>query len=111
MAESENLLHVNDENFQSEVLDADMPTLVDFWAPWCAPCNILGPVIVELSDEYKGKLKVAKMNVDESPATPGQYGIRGIPTVILFKDGKVADQVVGVVPKAHLKAMIDKAVS
>jgi len=108
---SDSLLHVNDENFQSEVLDSDMPTLVDFWAPWCAPCNILGPVIEELAEEYKGKLKVAKMNVDESPATPGQYGIRGIPTVILFKGGQVADQVVGVVPKAHLKSMIDKVLS
>ncbi len=105
---SDSLLHVNDGNFQSEVLDSDMPILVDFWAPWCAPCNILGPVIEELAEEYKGKLKVAKMNVDESPATPGQYGIRGIPTVILFKGGQVADQVVGVVPKAHLKSMIDK---
>ncbi len=82
---SDSLLHVNDQNFQSEVLDSDMPTLVDFWAPWCAPCNIIGPVIEELAEEYKGKLKVAKMNVDESPATPGQYGIRGIPTVILDK--------------------------
>ncbi len=105
---SDSLLHVNDGNFQSEVLDSDMPILVDFWAPWCAPCNILGPVIEELAEEYKGKIKVAKMNVDESPATPGQYGIRGIPTVILFKGGQVADQVVGVVPKAHLKSMIDK---
>jgi thioredoxin 1 len=108
---SDSLLHVNDENFQSEVLDSDVPTLVDFWAPWCAPCNIIAPVIEELAEEYKGKLRIAKMNVDESPATPGQYGIRGIPTVILFKGGKVADQVVGVVPKAHLKAMIDKVVS
>jgi len=108
---SEDLLHVNDENFQSEVLDSDVPTMVDFWAPWCAPCNIIAPVVEELAEEYKGKIKVAKMNVDESPATPGQYGIRGIPTVILFKGGDVADMVVGVVPKAHLKSMIDKAVS
>ncbi len=108
---SDDLLHVNDSNFQSEVLESDVPTLVDFWAPWCAPCLIIGPVIEELAGEYKGKLKVAKMNVDESPATPGQYGIRGIPTVILFKGGQVADQVVGVVPKAHLKSMIDKVVS
>lgn len=108
---SENLLHVNDGNFQSEVLDSNVPTLVDFWAPWCAPCLIIAPVIEELAEEYKEKLKVAKMNVDESPATPGQYGIRGIPTVIIFKGGKVADQVVGVVPKAHLKSMIDRVVS
>ncbi len=108
---SDNLHHVNDSNFQAEVLESNTPTLVDFWAPWCAPCHIIGPVIEELAEEYKGKLKVAKMNVDESPATPGQYGIRGIPTVILFKDGKVADQVVGVVPKNHLKSMIDKVIS
>ena len=108
---SDNLIHVNDENFKSEVLDSDIPTMVDFWAPWCAPCNIIAPVVEELAEEYKGKIKVAKMNVDESPATPGQYGIRGIPTVILFKGGDVADMVVGVVPKAHLKSMIDKVVS
>jgi len=108
---SDNLIHVNDENFKSEVLDSDVPTMVDFWAPWCAPCNIIAPVVEELAEEYKGKIKVAKMNVDESPATPGQYGIRGIPTVILFKGGDVADMVVGVVPKAHLKSMIDKVVS
>ncbi len=100
---------VNDKNFASEVLQSDLPVLVDFWATWCGPCKSIGPVVEELSSEYAGRVKVTKLNVDENPATPGQYGVRGIPTLILFKGGKVLEQIVGAVPKTRLTAMIEKA--
>jgi len=100
---------VNDKNFSLEVLQSDIPVLVDFWATWCGPCKSIGPVIEELSKEYTGKVKVTKLNVDENPATPGQYGVRGIPTLILFKGGKIVEQIVGAVPKARLTAMLEKA--
>jgi thioredoxin 1 len=106
---SEKILAFDDGNFDTEVIKSDMPVLVDFWAPWCAPCKAIAPVVDTLADEYEGKIKVGKVNVDENPATPGKYGIRGIPTIILFKDGKVMDQVVGAVPKAQLEALIKKA--
>ena len=104
------LKHVNDDNFETEVLKSDLPCLVDFWAPWCGPCKAIGPVINELADEFAGKAAIAKMNVDESPATPGKYGIRAIPTLILFKDGEIVDQVTGAVGKVQLVAMLEKAV-
>jgi len=104
-----NLLHVNDKNFADEVLNAELPVLVDFWATWCGPCRSIGPIVDDLAKEFTGKMKVAKLNVDENPATPSQYGVRGIPTLILFKGGKVFDQIVGAVPKARLIAMIEKA--
>ena len=100
---------VNDKNFTIEVLQSDLPVLVDFWATWCGPCKSIGPVIEELSKEYAGRIKVTKLNVDENPATPGQYGVRGIPTLILFKGGKILEQIVGAVPKTRLTAMIEKA--
>ncbi len=100
---------VNDKNFATEVLQSDLPVLVDFWATWCGPCKSIGPVVEELSKEYAGRIKVTKLNVDENPATPGQYGVRGIPTLILFKGGKVLEQIVGAVPKTRLTAMIEKA--
>jgi thioredoxin 1 len=103
------LVQVNDKNFSSEVLDSDLPVLVDFWAVWCGPCRSISPIVEELSKEFTGRVKVAKLNVDENPATPGQYGVRGIPTLILFKGGKILDQIVGAVPKARLKTMIEKA--
>lgn len=103
------VLHLNDTNFEAEALQGSLPCLVDFWAPWCGPCKAIGPVISELAAQFDGKVKIAKMNVDESPATPGKYGIRAIPTLIMFKDGKVIDQVTGAVGKAQLVAMIEKA--
>jgi len=110
MANESSLLHVNDKNFASEVLNAGVPVLVDFWATWCGPCRGISPIVEELAGEFTGRVKVTKLNVDENPATPSQYGVRGIPTLILFKDGKIFDQIVGAVPKARLKAMIEKAI-
>jgi len=109
MADGSSLVHVNDKSFASEVLNADLPVLVDFWATWCGPCRSISPIVEELAKEFMGKIKVTKLNVDESPATPSQYGVRGIPTLILFKGGKILDQIVGAVPKARLKTMIEKA--
>jgi thioredoxin 1 len=100
------LLQLNDDNFEAEVLKAETPTLVDFWAPWCGPCRMVGPVVEELAAEYAGRIKVAKMNVDENQKTPSKYNIRGIPTLILFKGGEIAEQVVGAVPKTKLDAML-----
>ncbi len=105
----ENVLQVTDADFDSQVIKADLPTLVDFWAPWCGPCKAIAPVINELAAEYAGRVKMYKMNVDESPVTPGKYGIRAIPTLILFKGGKVVDQIVGAVGKTQLIALIGKA--
>lgn len=107
---SEKVFAFGDDNFDTEVLQAGVPVLVDFWATWCAPCKAIAPLIDAIAEEYDGKVKVGKVNVDDNPSTPGKYGVRGIPTVILFKDGKVVDQVVGAVPKAQLEALIKKAI-
>ncbi|MFP3984178.1 MAG: thioredoxin [Desulfurivibrionaceae bacterium] len=107
MAEGK-VVEISDADFESEVLKADLPTLVDFWAPWCGPCKAITPVIQEMSEEYDGKIKFAKMNVDNNPETPGKFGIRAIPTLILFKNGEVADQVTGAVGKDQLSAMVEK---
>jgi thioredoxin 1 len=109
MTEGTGLLHVGDKNFAAEVLNSEVPVLVDFWATWCGPCRSISPIVEELAKEFTGKVKITKLNVDENPAIPSQYGVRGIPTLILFKGGKILDQIVGAVPKARLKAMIEKA--
>jgi thioredoxin 1 len=106
---SENVCTFTDDNFDKEVLQSEIPVLVDFWATWCAPCKAIAPLIDSIASEYEGRIKVGKVNVDDNPATPGKYGVRGIPTVILLKDGKVLDQVVGAIPKAQLEALINKA--
>jgi thioredoxin 1 len=102
------LIEVTDSDFEAQVLKADVPCLVDFWAPWCGPCKAIGPMIAELANEMAGKVRIAKMNVDQNSATPGKYAVRAIPTLILFKDGKVADQITGAVGKGPLTAMLNK---
>lgn len=99
-----------EQNFQAEVVDGQTPALVDFWAPWCGPCKALTPIIDELAEEYAGKLNVFKLNVDDNPNIAAQFGVRGIPTILLFKGGEVAQQQVGVVPKDTLKGFIDQIV-
>jgi thioredoxin 1 len=106
---SDKVLTLGDNNFDAEVLQSSQPVLVDFWATWCAPCKAIAPTIEAIAEEFSGKIKVGKVNVDENPGTPSKYGVRGIPTIILFKDGKVLDQVVGAVPKSQLEALIKKA--
>ena len=100
--------HVTDATFEAEVLKAEGPVLVDYWAEWCGPCKMIAPVLDDIATTYEGKLTVAKLNIDEHPATPGKYAIRSIPTLLLFKGGKVVDQVVGLVPKAKLQDVLKK---
>jgi thioredoxin 1 len=104
---SSGINHVTDASFEQEVLKSAGPVLVDFWAEWCGPCKMIGPVLEEISGEYGTKLKIAKLNIDENPATPPKYGIRGIPTLMLFKNGQVEATKVGAVSKSQLAAFID----
>lgn len=105
------VLAVSDESFEREVLQSSTPVLVDFWAPWCAPCRAIAPIVDELSREYAGKLKVVKMNVDDNPKTPSQYGVRGIPTLLVIEGGQVKEQLVGAQPKAKLVSAIGNVVA
>ncbi|HZB89757.1 MAG TPA: thioredoxin [Terracidiphilus sp.] len=102
------VMEVSDATFDQEVLRSEQPVLVDFWAVWCGPCKLIAPVVDSLAATYAGKLKVAKFNVDENGATPSRYGIRGIPTLLFFKDGKVADQLVGYVPQNVIEEKVQR---
>lgn len=106
---STGILDLNDSTFESEVLKSESPVLVDFWAPWCGPCRILAPVVEEIANSYTGRIKVGKINVDDNQETTMQYGIRSIPTLILFKNGKALDQIIGAVPKSEIEKMVKKA--
>ncbi len=101
---------VTDDTFDTEVRNADVPVVVDFWAEWCGPCKMIGPALEELAEEYGGKIKIAKVNVDENPSSPGQLGVRGIPALFLFKDGEVVSNKIGAAPKAALKSWIDSSI-
>jgi thioredoxin 1 len=105
----ETLVHVGDGDFEEVVLKADRPALVDFWAPWCGPCKAIGPTVEELAVQYRDQIKVAKVNIDDHPKTAATYGVMSIPTLLLFKEGKVLDTLIGLVPKERLEAFIRKA--
>jgi thioredoxin 1 len=107
----ESIVELSDANFDQEVLKSEQPVLVDFWAAWCGPCKALAPTVDEVAIQYAGKVKVGKMDVDRNMATPVRYGIRGIPALLLFKDGKVADQIVGYVPKDIIERSLAKVVT
>lgn len=104
---SENILHVTDATFDQEVLKSSEPVLVDYWADWCGPCKMIAPILDEIANDYTGRIKIAKLNIDENPGTPPKYGIRGIPTLMLFKNGNVEATKVGAVSKSQLTAFID----
>ncbi len=105
---NENLIHrADDQTFQQEVLQSDLPVLVDFWAEWCGPCKMIAPLLTQIAEAYRGRLKVVKVNIDEAPRTPQQYGVRGIPTLMIFKNGEVVATRVGAMSKAELESFIN----
>ena len=107
-----NTVEITDATFQAEVINSDVPVVIDFWAEWCGPCKMIAPIVEELAGEYEGKVKFAKMDVDSNPQTPMQFGIRGIPTLLIFNGGEnPVDQVVGAVPKSMLKKRVDEALT
>lgn len=105
---SESIKHVTDASFDADVLKSDKPVLVDYWAEWCGPCKMIAPILDDLSKDYGGRLQIAKMNVDENQDVPAKYGIRGIPTLMIFKGGQLLETKVGALPKAQLAAFVDK---
>jgi thioredoxin 1 len=108
---SDAILEVTDGNFDQAVLKSDQPVMVDFWAAWCGPCKALAPIVDEVASAYNGKVRVGKMDVDRNPSTPQRYGVRGIPTLLIFKDGQVQEQIVGYVPKDQIQKRLEKHIS
>jgi len=107
---NKNIIAIRDDSFEQDVLQSSVPVLVDFWAEWCGPCKMLSPILDEIADQYVGKLIIAKLNIDENPSTPQRYGVRGIPTLMLFKGGNIEATKVGAVSKAQLAAFIDSSI-
>jgi len=107
---SNEIIHLSDETFKKEVLESTVPVLVDYWAEWCGPCKMIAPILDELISEYNGKIKIAKLNIDENPQTPIKYGVRGIPTLMIFKSGNVESTKVGALSKSQLIAFIDSTI-
>ena len=105
-----NIIHLSDDTFQKEVIESNIPVLVDYWAEWCGPCKMIAPILDDLVSEYDGKLKIAKLNIDENPQTPTKFGIRGIPTLMIFKDGNPEATNVGALSKSQLTALIDSTI-
>ena len=105
-----NIIHLSDDTFQKEVIESSIPVLVDYWAEWCGPCKMIAPILDDLVSEYDGKLKIAKLNIDENPETPTKFGIRGIPTLMIFKDGNPEATKVGALSKSQLTAFIDSTI-
>ncbi len=105
---SDHIVHISDDSFENDVVSSDQPVLLDFWAEWCGPCKMIAPILEEIASEYKDRVRIAKINIDENPQTPPKFNIRGIPTLLLFKDGTVAAQKVGAVSKSQLAAFLDE---
>lgn len=108
---SDAIIELSDSTFETEVVKSDLPVLVDFWAPWCGPCRAIAPLVEEISSSYEGKIKVGRMNVDENQSTTMKFGIRSIPTIIMFKDGEAVDQIIGAVPKGEIERVVDKSLA
>ncbi len=107
---SDNITHITDSSFEQEVLQSDVPVLVDYWAEWCGPCKMIAPILDEIAADYAGKLKITKLNIDDNPATPPKFGVRGIPTLMIFKGGDVQSTKVGALSKSQLTAFIDQSI-
>ena len=107
---SDNIINVTDSTFEQEVLSSDIPVLLDYWAEWCGPCKMIAPILSDIADEYLGKIKVAKLNIDENPGTPAKFGVRGIPTLMIFKSGSIEATKVGAMSKSQLSAFIDSTI-
>ena len=107
---SDNIINVTDSTFEQEVLSSEIPVLLDYWAEWCGPCKMIAPILNDIADEYSGKIRVAKLNIDENPGTPAKFGVRGIPTLMIFKSGSIEATKVGAMSKSQLSAFIDSTI-
>ena len=107
---SDNIINVTDSNFEQEVLSSEIPVLLDYWAEWCGPCKMIAPILNDIADEYSGKIKVAKINIDENPSIPAKFGVRGIPTLMIFKSGSIEATKVGAMSKSQLSTFIDSTI-